>query len=155
MRKTDDPIIREQMLQMYRLGHSHQEVAHAIDLGVSTLRKHLREDDEFEAQVQAAMATAFNPVLNHAIELSKQADAMGENDGALKALDMVMKYYTKHLDREHASALLEQKLDHETRQLEGQGRLPMLTTPEAVVAFVAELEKGPVIDAESWEVESE
>jgi len=148
MRKCEDPVIRSQMMQLYRLGHSHTEVAHAIDTDVRTIKKEFLLDPSFDDDVKRAMSTKFVPVLNKAVELAMSADVEGENEGAMKALDLVMKFYTKNLDREHATLQLDRKIEAEASAIEGRQRMPMLTNPEAVRTFMRELAAGPVIDVE-------
>lgn len=150
MRRMADPVRREIALGYYRMGLSHDEVAKALDITTATLRKEEKLDPGWREDVQRAMSDTFTPVLQHAVDLAMKADVEGENEGAIKALDIVMKYYTKQLDREHQTQLLDRKIEAEA-ELEGPARFPVLSTPEAVAEYQRQLMAGPVIDVESWE----
>jgi hypothetical protein len=146
----EDPVRRELALTMYRLQHSHKEVAAAFDITVSTLRKEEKVDPDWREAIQQAMGNAFAPVLAHAMDLALQANAEGTNEGASKALDLVMKWYTKQLDREHSSEQVDKRIEADRAMPTGNNR-GILSTPEAAIAFARELAAGPPIEAESWE----
>lgn len=148
MRTLEDPIVRNQALMLYRTGYDHKDMAKALDLSVATVRKEMDLDPEWAVEVKHAMAFAFEPVLQRAIDLALKADAEGFNEGSLKAMDMVMKFYGKALDREHATELVEKKIAAEASLNQAGNRPPMLTTPEAVEAFMHQLTTGEVVDAE-------
>ena len=108
-------------------------------MGISsaTLSTERRLDPDFDAQIKQARKEKFEPVLQHAIELAMQADAYGENEGAIKALDMVLRFASKALDRDVQMEMLGMRLEAAaTLANNAPAPVPMLTTPEAVEAYM-------------------
>lgn len=145
MRKAQDPVIREHMLHMYRNGYSHGDVARTTGISTTYLKGERTIDPEWDRAVQEAMASAFTPVMAHAIELAQQADAEGENVGSIKALDLVMKFYTKQLDREVASEMADKKIAAQLIDSKGGQGPSMPVGPggmEALIAWAEEEDDG-------------
>lgn len=147
------PERQDQALVLYRQGLSHEDVATLMGVTVNTMRKEVREDPEYGAKVKEAMTVVFTPVLKHAIDLAKEADAAGENEGSIKALDMVMRFFSKELDRQSNEAIVDRKIEAGKEQ-QDKG-VPALNSPEAVASFLASLTAPAPLEIEEADTEEE
>lgn len=68
-------------------------------------------DPAFHVECIEAMKGHFGPTLDKAVELSLEADVAGENEGAHKAMALVLNYYARTLDRKVKSVQNEQTID--------------------------------------------
>lgn len=148
-------------LALLRLGHSQKEVAKAMSIGYQTWKNEQRLDEEWTARVQEALVDKFRPVLQHAIDLALSVGDDTETTSAkVKAMELVFRHFGKELDREHALDLVERKAELTEKAIGQIGRAmpPVLTTPDAVAAYMAalpdfgDIEDGEVIEDEIGEL---
>ena len=151
-----DPTRRTIALAFYKQGYSHADVAPLLELTKQTIERECELDPDWHDQVQDAMLNPFEPVLAKAIELAKQADALGIHEGSLKAMTLVMNFYTKNLDREHAEKLLDRKGEI-AKEIAANTQPPVtqnlvLSSPDQIAALYAaaadEEQKAGAIEVE-------
>lgn len=141
---------RSTMLALYRTGHTHREVAKAMDISIQTVTREMAIDAGWKQQVQEAMSSSFTPVYEHAQKLALQMDAEGGNAGSVEAMKLVFKFYSRVLDREMQRDIVERKIEATAEVLDKAAMIPTLTSPAQVAALLAELAKGsmPTVDGE-------
>lgn len=76
--------------------------------GKVLMRQWVRDPD-FHRECIDAMRSHFGPTLDKAVTLSLSADVAGKNEGAHKAMALVLNYYSKVMDRRTKSIQGEQE----------------------------------------------
>lgn len=137
-------------MALARAGLTDNEICKAMGISLAPLREERRIDPSFADDLKAARALKFEPVYAKAIELALQADELGINEGSIKAMELVLRFASKALDRETRVDILDRKLAALAEAGPAPSPTPMLTTPEAVQAYMEmkRRELMPVIEAE-------
>lgn len=138
-RREDDPYVRDELLVRLREGLTFNEACKIVSVKPNIVMQLLAQDKDFNKAVEQARGSVFDPVIKHALSLAMEADALGENEGAHKAMTLVFKYFSQEQDRKNAQVVAHIKASAETGpQI---AIVPSLSGPAATKQLVQEILK--------------